>query len=340
MEKKLSQKRIDWISLLRGLTIVLVVMNHVRMLEISTGTDYAFIHDIRALFKPLRIPTFVFVSGALLYLTRVNKGWKTPDLYVDKIIRIGFPLIFCTFLGCMMQIVFNGFVKHPKDVGIETFFYSFVDYDTTPWPHRWYLITLLFMMALYPLYLLVLRMGKRVVIFLGIILFALYPFDFRQYTTTNWCQLFTLNKYLPFFFTGIVSFKYSLWKYLDNKVALLVCFVLYWGTYFAVPHNNYTLLLMSISGIMFMISLCLFLSHPFPKLFSSFRNYIFQIYLFGIAFQAFVELILWRALGCPDSLVYLFYVLNILAGVYLPVLMSKIIEKIPYRPIRLCFGLN
>ena len=196
------------------------------------------------------------------------------------------------------------------------------------------------MMALYPLYLLVLRMGKRVVIFLGIILFALYPFDFRQYTTTNWCQLFTLNKYLPFFFTGIVPFKYSLWKYLDNKVALLVCFVLYWGIYFAVPHNNYTLLLMSISGIMFMISLCLFLSHPFPKLFSSFRNYIFQIYLFGIAFQAFVELILWRALGCPDSLVYLFYVLNILAGVYLPVLMSKIIEKIPYRPIRLCFGLN
>lgn len=340
MNNKSSQKRIDWISLLRGLTIVLVVMNHVRLFEINTGTDYTFVHEIRALFLPLRIPTFVFISGALLYLTRINKGWETPKLYVDKIIRLGLPLIFCTMLGCMMQALFNGFVKHPKEVGIEAFFYSFIDYDTTPWPHRWYLITLFFMMALYPLYLLVIKLGNHAVTSLGIILFVLYFFDFSQYTTTNYCQLFTLNKHLIFFYLGIVAFKYSLWKYLDNIKALLICSATYWGLLFTVPQNDYTLILMNISGIMFMNSLCLFLSHPFPKLFSSFRNYIFQIYLFGIAFQAFVELIIWKTLCCPDSLVYLFYVINILAGVYLPVLMSKLLEKIPYRPIQLCFGLN
>jgi hypothetical protein len=97
---------------------------------------------------------------------------------------------------------------------------------------------------------------------------------------------------------------------------------------------------MSVVGVMAMISTSMIIADRIPQALSSIRNYVFPIYLFGIAFQAFVELILWRRLGCPDGYVYVFYVLNILAGLYLPILMSRVIERIPYRWIRRCFGLN
>ena len=97
---------------------------------------------------------------------------------------------------------------------------------------------------------------------------------------------------------------------------------------------------MSVVGVMAMISTSMIIADRIPQALSSIRNYVFPIYLFGIAFQAFVELILWRRLGCPSGYVYVFYVLNILAGLYLPILMSRVIERIPYRWIRRCFGLN
>ena len=202
---------IDWIAILRGLTIALVVMNHVRMLDVATGEDYAFVHEIRYLFLHLRIPTFIFVSGALLYLTRITKGWTTGALYKDKLIRIGLPLLFCTCLGCLMQVCFNGFVKHPKEMSLSTFFLSFVDYDSTPWPHRWYLISLLEMMVLYPFYRLIVK-SRNVTIITFAVLAVFYCLNIRSLVDTNWCYIFSLNKYLPFFFLGIVTMQNRLWR--------------------------------------------------------------------------------------------------------------------------------
>lgn len=336
---KTDKARIDWIAILRGLTIVLVVMDHVRLLEAATGETYPFIFTINGLFKYLRIPTFIFVSGALLYLSRIRKNWDTTNLYIDKFFRIGFPLIFCTILGCLMQIAFNGLVKHPKEVDLHTFFLALTDYDSTPWPHRWYLMTLLFLMALYPVYLLVLRLGKHSIIAFGLLLLMMYFVDFRRYVDTNWCYFFTLNKYLPFFYLGIVTFKYSLWKMLDSPVAVMSS----WGVYsllLCIEPNDVLCLAMNVCGITAMVSTALLLSHLYPKLFSSFRDYIFPIYLFGIAFQAFIELIVWRMIGCPDKWVLLFYFLNVLTGIYMPVLMCKVVERIPNKWVRIAFGLN
>lgn len=331
---------ITWLSILRGLTIMLVVMNHVRLLNIKTGECYEFIDSIRMVLEPVRIPTFIFISGGLLYLTRISKSWNTSSLYKDKIVRIGLPLITCTILGCLSQLVFNGFVKTPKDVDLGTFFYSFVDFNTTPWPHRWYLMTLLLMMFLYPLFVVICNKGKvwELVTFAALCL--LYFFDFRQFIETDWCNIFTLNKYVPFFFFGIIAFEHKVWRFLSHSYVFLLGWTLYACLYFVVPRSAVSIFVMGLIGILSMVSTCINLSKCCPALFLSFRGYIFQIYLFGIAFQAFVELILWRKAGCPDELVYLFYLLNVLAGLYFPVLLSKAVEKIPNKWCRLLIGLK
>ena len=79
-----TSAKINWISALQGMAIVLVVMNHVRLYDASIGDDYAFVHRIRDVFQPFFMATFFFISGMLLYYTRMSSEWRTFQLYKDK----------------------------------------------------------------------------------------------------------------------------------------------------------------------------------------------------------------------------------------------------------------
>ncbi|MBO5613296.1 MAG: acyltransferase [Prevotella sp.] len=331
-----KKARINWLSILRGLTILLVVMFHVRLTDKSTGECYAFILEIGDWFSSIRMPTFVMISGMLLYYTRISKGWSNIALYKDKFIRIGLPLIFCTCLGNLLQIAYNRFSAHPHEVNVLSFLKSFFVVDNMPWPHRWYLMVLMTMMFLYPLYCRILKNKWFTILFLAILIF-LEPFNFYQDVETNWFYFFSLNRFLPYFFIGILISKYKLWKKVDKWYLVPVL----WGVYIILyaMHQEF-FVVRSLVGMGATIATALLIDKYIPMLCSSYRKYIFQIYLFGIAFQALIGQIVWKGLGYPDSLVVVFYLVNIVVGIYIPVLMSKIIERIPYSWIRLCFGLK
>lgn len=328
--------RINWLSILRGMTILLVVMFHVRLVDKSTGECYKFILDIGDLFSSVRMPTFVMISGMLLYYTRISKGWSNIALYKDKFIRIGLPLIFCTCLGNLLQIAYNRFAAHPHEVNFLSFLKSFLVIDNMPWPHRWYLMVLMLMMLLYPLYCRVLQSKWLTILFLAVLVF-LEPFSFHSKVETNWFYFFSLNRFLPFFFIGILVSKYELWKFVDKWYLVPVLWVGY--LLFYALHQEF-FIVRSLVGIGAMIATALLIDKHIPTLCSSFRTYIFQIYLFGVAFQALIGQIVWKGLGYPDSIVVVFYILGIVAGIYIPVVISKVVERIPYRWIRLCFGLK
>jgi len=60
----------------------------------------------------------------------------------------------------------------------------------------------------------------------------------------------------------------------------------------------------------------------------------------SLPLQTFVELILWKHLFYNEQLFIVFYALNLLFGLYIPVVISKVMERNPIRFIRLCFGLQ
>ena len=138
-----------------------------------------------------------------------------------------------------------------------------------------------------------------------------------------------------YFFFGIFFFRFELYKYIDSAVILFILLLLY-----AVCYYYSITLLTSMIGIMMICSLCLMIGRYFPKLFSSFREYIFQIYLMSLPFQTFVELILWKHYFYHEQLFYLFFALNLLSGLFIPVFISKLVERCPIKAIRLCFGLQ
>ena len=96
----------------------------------------------------------------------------------------------------------------------------------------------------------------------------------------------------------------------------------------------------SIFGILLMISLSILLSKRINIDFSFIGNNIYQIYLMSFIFQAFVELVLWKKLFYNENILLVFYLLNLSFGIFMPLLVTKIVKKCPLRILRLCFGIK
>lgn len=92
----------------------------------------------------------------------------------------------------------------------------------------------------------------------------------------------------------------------------------------------------TVGGITISFGIALLLDRYIPKTFFSFRNYTYQIFLMGIFAQMFVK-IMFKHISMPYIVAY---ILCILMGLYVPVLVSKLLEKINWKPLSLCVGLK
>jgi fucose 4-O-acetylase-like acetyltransferase len=328
------KERIQWLALLRGLNIILVVMGHVQLINISTGLNHMFCQQITEPFAPIRMPLFIFCYGGLLYLSRINKDWKVKKLYIDKIKRIVCPFLFFVTFYYVFKLLMNPLTKTKVVFSVRDFLESFYIYYQHPSAHLWFLSVLFWFMLLYPLFV---WLSKSIISMILFLLFTIVIFfiDFTPLSPENYFFLFTLNKYLVFFFFGIFFFRYELYKYLENYKACLVVTILYIFSFlYEIP------LVTSLLGILMMISICQQIALLIPTLFESFREYIYQIFLMSFIFQPFVELILWKKLFYNEDLFFLFYILNVFCGIFFPVLIAKAIERSNLKWLKICIGLK
>jgi peptidoglycan/LPS O-acetylase OafA/YrhL len=330
----MRQERIQWLALLRGLNIILVVMLHVQLIDMATGLNHTFCSRITEPLTPIRMPLFIFLSGGLLYLSRIRKNWALKALYVDKVQRILVPFVFFVTLYFLIKALLNSLVKTHVDISLKSFLESFVFYQGYPSAPLWFLATLMTLMLMYPLFKWLCLKSTRVVVFF--VLTCLFYFvDFSMLMDYNYFNILSINKYLVYFFMGIAVFDLKLDKMLNHWIAIPILVIAYVVLFICeVP------LLTSMVGIFAMCSLCMLLARWVPNLFSSFRDNIYQVYLLSMIFQAFVELILWKKLFYNEHLFLLFYLINVLSGIYGPMLVTKVIKRCPYRWVCMCFGLK
>jgi len=330
----MANQRLSWLSILRGLNILLVVMFHVKLIDLSTGENNTFCEDICIPFNPVRMPLFIFVSGGLLYLSRINKNVSTKNLYYDKFQRIMIPYFFFVIVYFLIKLIFNQFTKTKIELSLSYFLESFIYFNNHPSAPLWFLAVLMMFMLLYPLYFYLCKHSYLMVLFL-LLAAAFYFVDFNIDERWNIFYILNVHHYFIYFFFGIFVFKFQIYRYLNDIKILFLLIPLYTILYyFQIP------LLTSLIGILMMCSLCFQLEKYMPYLFNSFREYIFQIYLLSLPFQAFVELILWKHLFYNSNYFLVFYVLNVFLGIMMPVLISKIVNRCPIKIVRLCFGLK
>ena len=309
-------------------------MVHVQLVDISTGENHSFCNALSFPFHPIRMPLFIFISGGLLYLSRIRKNISTKALYKDKFQRIMIPFVFFVIVYYLIKATFNQFAKTPIDLSWSNFLESFIYYRGHSSQPLWFLAVLMFLMLMYPLFRYLCDNKYRMIAFL---LFCCGIFFIDTDLESRWNVFYILEvqHYLVYFFFGIFFFRFELYKYIENIGILLVLVLLYAACYY------FSLgLLTSFIGISMMCALCLKIGTYMPKLFSSFREYIFQIYLMSLPFQNFVELILWKKLFYNEEFVYVFYMLNVLVGLFIPVIISKLVERCNIKFVRLCFGLQ
>ena len=328
------KQRIEWLAVLRGLNILLVVMVHIQLINMLTGQNHAFCEAVCYPFHPIRMPLFIFISGGLLFISRIRKEIPVKALYKDKFQRIMIPFLFFVIVYYVIKCLFNQFAKTPIELSWSNFLESFVYYRGHSSQPLWFLAVLMFLMLMYPLFCYLCKHKYRMIAFL---LFCCGIFFIDTDLESRWNVFYILEvqHYLVYFFFGIFFFRFELYRYIGKIGVLFVLILLYAACYY------FSLgLLTSITGIFMMCSLCLKIGTYFPNLFSSFREYIFQIYLMSLPFQTFVELILWKKVFYNEQLFFVFYALNLLSGLYMPVLISKIVERCKIKSVRLCFGLQ
>ena len=329
-----KKTQIYWITLLQAIGIIIVVIYHIQLIDKATGANHTFCSMISHPLIPIMMPLIFFISGGLLYISRIQNKYSIFALYKDKFIRLLLPFAFFITFYFLLKAALNGLVKTPVDISINFYIESFYLFYKHPSGHLWYLATLMTLMLFYPVYVFACR-NKFAIFSLLAFAFIMYYCDLHVFFAHNYFNLANLNKYFIYFYLGIVFFRYKIYQYLNNAVCCIILPLAYVCLlYFKVD------LITSVVGIFAATSLAITLCKSKRFSLSIIGNHIYQIYLLSFAFQAMVELLLWKRLFYNEDLFYLFYVINLLSGLFLPIAVVMIVKKCPYRFVRLCFGLK
>lgn len=289
------------------------------------------IYDIAYSFH---MPLFFFISGYLFFLTRLNvsekKGreWNYRSIMFDKLQRLGIPFLVFTVFAMALKTAFASDMARPAEFTVREFLLAIVYPNKGPLLEMWFVAVLLWMFALTPLWKWVLKSGHRIFAAFAICLtFRLLSLD---------AELFCIGKtlyYSVFFLSGMLFNRFRLVESVnDCKVWYMVSGFAFWC--FGMTMNFP--LIGTGGGILFSIALSLALDRCLPGIFSSFRNYTYQIFLIGIFAQIAVKM-LYRRVDIP----YLpAFIVCTLAGLYVPVIISRILEYINWGPLLVCVGLK
>jgi hypothetical protein len=123
-----------------------------------------------------------------------------------------------------------------------------------------------------------------------------------------------------------LDYLYKNYKVLTLCVGLLL---------FILGYNSITFIA-TIGGIVTSIGLSFLLDTYLPSIFNSFRLYTYQIFLMGIFAQILVK-IFYSHITIPYIVGY---ILCVLAGLYIPVIISKKLERIDCGILLCCVGLK
>jgi len=322
------KQKIEWISVLQGWSMLLVVIGHITLSNTFHDPNYPIASCIEGAIYTFHMPLFMFISGMLFYYTKISRDKSFPIVIRDKVKRLGIPFLFFTFSTLLLKYMFNPFMRRPVELSWEQVINCFIYPESNPLGEMWFVATLFILFLFYPIYRISL---KRNMLILLVAVGAIFLNIFRLQTPL-FC-LSNVSYMLVFFYAGILFFKYELYRLFQNKVlfsVLLIAFMLVnaWPVF---------ALIKAFVGILFSLALCLQLAFYFPRLFSSFREYTFQIFLTGIFFQIAVRFLYLRLNN--EWYFSPLYITSILVGLYLPIAISKIVERLHWNWLLLCFGL-
>ena len=344
-QTKSTKNKILWLSIVQGWAILLVVIGHVNCFTYSgaDGEFYPFGKFIHEFCYAFHMPLFMFVSGGMLYYTRISRDWSVGQLYKDKFHRLFIPYVVFTAIAFGIKALFASQTKRGLDVSAGGFLNAFFDPYNGPLGEMWFIGALMWLMFMYPVYKVMLRNPWTEILLL---LIALTPFFFTdQITIKGWFSLDSVFSYAIYFVGGILYFKYELYRKLNKNLGLTLIFTLIFAALLTykrlsdTPDSRLLLLLLASAGILMSFGWGMFASEKFPNLFHHFRDHSFQIFLVGIFPQMFVELIVWKRFH-PEWMQLPYFLISCILAIVCAVAVSRVGSKSSNKWIRCALGLK
>ncbi|MDR2085494.1 MAG: acyltransferase [Bacteroidales bacterium] len=333
-----NNNHLPWLSILRGWAVLLVVIFHAPLND-QPGFIGIFFDGFNTLMH-FRMPLFFFISGFLLYHTKLKYNSPYSNIWKKRITRVAYPYIFLCTVIYLLKLIFASYVKRPVDLSLFSYFEMFLyPRHNLPWGPFWFLNTILIFFILYPLIKVSLKKWY------GIVMAVIISLTLRFFVpdVDMLFDFWTVAYYFIFFYCGILFSKFNVIEYFrKNKVwVFILSLVVFLAAnvfieYFKNLGYGYDMLnpfklIHSLSGISLSVYLSLFCAKFLPNIFSSFRKYYYQVYLFGTLCQL-VVLEIYSRTSSP-VLMLLLSILSVFVGIYVPVLISKIIRKINWKPL-------
>ena len=329
-----EKKKINWLLILQGWAMLWVVIGHSPLGEPGIGpiwetTLYKFAYSFH-------MPLFMLVSGWLFYLTRLKgnesplggQKWNYNQIVKDKALRLLLPGLVFSLVGFALKVAFPGEMARQVGLSLKDIVHQYLYPNDNPMRELWFIATLFWFFLLSPLWKIVLR--KKWLIWLTLIVLIVFHF---WHPNIELLCLGRVFDYSIWFYLGLIISKtefveWGLSKY--KWITLVVGVALYiLGEYIM---SSIT----TLGGITLSFAFALIADKYVPRLFFSFRNYTYQIFLMGIFAQILVKII-YIHFNWPYISTYL---LCISVGLYVPVLVSKSIKNLKWKPLALCVGLK
>ncbi len=259
--EKSEMKRYIEIDVIKGLTILLVVLGHCQCQYPINNEEVLSSMFIYA-YKCFPMPLFIMVSG---FLYKEKGSWKL--FFKEKISRLIVPYAFFSLLFLIKRNLTSSITGH-QPIAFGDFLYSLLIGE-----NYWFLWTLFFMLCVY-------KLARKYTFSMIAILFAVLFYFFEASLPFSIGRLFQLS---CFFVVGVlIRKKYAEFKRFScNLLGLLFFIALFWASLLM---NEYFLFYHFISPLLGAISMWILSVMISPissvtKVLSHFGKYSLQYYL-------------------------------------------------------------
>lgn len=332
-------KHIEAIDILKGITIILVVMGHalqgiVSSQHLTINTEYNSIFILKQVIYGFHMPLFFIIAGLFINYW-VKRNFK--EAMLQKIFRLIIPyFIWSAITAVAMQFASN---YTNNGLGIKDFLLS----PIIPFSQYWFLYVLFFIHVIY--YILInikLFNGKLFFLVLSIILYFFNPLIVNMWIFNDLC------KYMIFFAIGSYILDFINLKQFKCTTILLpiICFLLINIVYINILYFNNNLLnyyfgfVTSIigSGFCFLLSYyCINKIKGIKDILCFLGKKSMEIYCVHLLILAGIRILLLKIFNFNDL-----WCIAILSGCITLVLCYEIFSKILYEKTKLIilFGIK
>ena len=233
-----------------------------------------------------------------------------------------------SILAFIVKLAFPSEVSRQTGLSAREIVHSFIYPYDNPLRELWFIATLFWFFLLTPLWKWALEKKWTMWVVMVALLFSHFA-----YPSIELLCIGRVFSYAIWFYFGLVISKE---EYVDRYLIKQPWLVVIIGIAISVCGRLTEPFIATLGGTVFSFGFALIADKYLPKLFFSFRNYTYQIFLMGIFAQIIVKII-YRHIEAPYFLTYLFC---IIAGLYVPVLVSKFLEWANCKPLLLSVGLK